>query len=166
MKRWDIADLANALSKNPNVRISRSERFKALYGVDPLNAPLTPREAVKVIRTDITRPRKYRNEVVSHEDGKFDSKKELQRWIDLKLLERAGEIKNLERQVKISIDVNGHHICNYFADFQYHEKIAGRVGKWRIVVEDCKSPATRKLSTYRLKKKLVAALFSIDILET
>lgn len=34
-------------------------------------------------------------------DIKFDSKKEANRWMELQLLERAGEISNLERQVKI-----------------------------------------------------------------
>lgn len=36
-------------------------------------------------------------------DVKFDSKKEAQRWIELQLLERAGEISNLRRQVRIDL---------------------------------------------------------------
>lgn len=40
-------------------------------------------------------------------DVKFDSKKEAQRWIELQLLERAGEISNLRRQVRI--DLMGQH---------------------------------------------------------
>jgi hypothetical protein len=34
---------------------------------------------------------------------KFDSKKEAHRWIELQLLEKAGEISNLQRQVKIEL---------------------------------------------------------------
>ena len=37
----------------------------------------------------------------------FDSKKEAQRFMELQLLERAGEISNLRRQVKI--DLMGQH---------------------------------------------------------
>ncbi len=162
MSRWNLEQLAEALARNPSVRISRSERLQPLQSVE---MPEGCDAMVVRVKTSPTKT-KYRNEPVVHEDVRFDSKKELQRWLDLKVLERKGEIKNLERQVKISIDVNGQHICNYFADFQYHEKIPDRKGKWRIQVEDCKSDATRKLPTYRLKKKLVKALFAIDILET
>jgi hypothetical protein len=40
-------------------------------------------------------------------DVQFDSKKEAQRYMELQLLERAGEIQNLRRQVKI--DLMGQH---------------------------------------------------------
>ena len=36
-------------------------------------------------------------------DIKFDSKKEAARWMDLQLLERAGEISDLKRQVKVEL---------------------------------------------------------------
>ena len=151
--------LAEALSKNPHVRLSSSVALK------PTSHTEWPVDMTDALKTSPTKT-KYHNEPTVVDGARFDSKKELQRWLDLKVLERAGEIKNLERQVKISIDVNGQHICNYFADFQYHEKIPDRKGKWQIVVEDVKSDATRKLSTYRLKKKLVRALFGIEIRET
>jgi len=34
---------------------------------------------------------------------KFDSKKEATRWMELQVLERCGEISNLQRQVKIEL---------------------------------------------------------------
>ncbi len=40
----------------------------------------------------------------------------------LKLLERAGEIKDLRRQIKFSLEVEATWICNYTADFGYFEK--------------------------------------------
>ena len=58
----------------------------------------------------------------------FDSKKESQRYMELQLLERAGEISNLRRQVKI--DLMGQHRplytrtgrkMKYTADFAYVE---------------------------------------------
>lgn len=36
-------------------------------------------------------------------DIKFDSKKEATRWMELQLLERAGEISDLKRQVKVEL---------------------------------------------------------------
>lgn len=36
-------------------------------------------------------------------DIKFDSKKEAARWMELQLLERAGEISDLKRQVKVEL---------------------------------------------------------------
>ena len=46
---------------------------------------------------------KYRNQRVDTPDGKFDSKGEYARWGELKLLQRAGEITDLRRQVKFEL---------------------------------------------------------------
>lgn len=44
--------------------------------------------------------RKYGNKKITAGNGQvFDSKKEYRRWVELTLLERAGEITNLQRQV-------------------------------------------------------------------
>jgi len=42
---------------------------------------------------------KFGNVKVDTEDGKFDSKRELGHWQELKLLERCGKITDLKRQV-------------------------------------------------------------------
>ena len=42
---------------------------------------------------------KYHNRVLDTPDGKFDSAKEYRRWQELKLMQRAGEIYDLQRQV-------------------------------------------------------------------
>lgn len=88
----------------------------------------------------------------------FDSKKESERYAQLKLMERAGEIVNLFCQVEFSIDVEGVHICNYVADFSYEDTRNGNQ-----VVEDCKG---YKTTVYRLKKKLMWACHEIKIKET
>jgi hypothetical protein len=85
----------------------------------------------------------------------FDSKREAARYAELVLLEKAGEISELECQPKIEINVNEWHICNYFADFVYM-----RDGE--KVYEDAKGVKT---DVYRLKKKLVWACHEIDIQE-
>lgn len=106
-----------------------------------------------------TKPSKYRAQRVDAEDGKFDSKLEFRRWRELKLLERAGVITELKRQVRISLiprSKYGREIA-YVADFSYLED-----GK--LVIEDTKSEAT-KTPLYRLKKRLVAEKYGIEIKE-
>lgn len=91
-------------------------------------------------------------------DGiRFHSKRESERYLELKLLERAGKIKDLGRQPKFPIEVYGNKICIYIADFTYwdNEKKCG-------VVEDVKGAKT---ALYSLKKKLFEALYPFEITE-
>lgn len=85
-----------------------------------------------------------------------DSKKERTRYQELELLEKAGEIKNLRKQVPYALVVNGILVASYRADFVYEEGT-------RVVVEDAKG---YKTPMYRLKKKLMQACYGIDIRET
>ena len=101
---------------------------------------------------------KFRNRRVEVDGLKFDSVKESKRWAELQFMERAGEIKNLQRQVRIHIVINGVKVCTYIADFTY-EELGG------VVVEDVKSEFTRKDPVYRLKNKLMKACHGIDIRE-
>lgn len=90
-------------------------------------------------------------------DGvKFDSRKEAARYQDLKVLLRMGVISNLILQPKLPIEVNDVKICDYRADFSYYENGSQ-------VWEDVKGCRTRE---YKLKKKLVFAIYGIEILET
>ena len=43
---------------------------------------------------------KYHSKKIKSEGLTFDSKKELQRWNELRLMERVGAIQDLQRQVK------------------------------------------------------------------
>ena len=87
----------------------------------------------------------------------FDSLTEAARYRELRLLEKCGEIVDLAVHPKYPIVVNGQKICNYIADFSYRNS--------GLVVEDVKSPVTRKLPAYRLKKKLMLACYGITIVE-
>jgi len=85
-------------------------------------------------------------------DGyKFSSKLEARRYIDLKLLEKAGEIKHLELQPRFELQPkfikNGikYRKIEYVADFLYQNKDNG------ITIEDSKG---FKTPMYQLKKKL------------
>jgi hypothetical protein len=100
---------------------------------------------------------KYRNIRTTVDGVEFASKKEAKRYGDLRLLERAGEIADLELQPKFPIVVNGVKVAKYIADFVYLDCKTGE-----RVVEDVKGMLTRE---YRLKKKLVKALHGIDVKE-
>lgn len=105
---------------------------------------------------------KYGNRKIKAPDGQvFDSVKEFHRWGCLRLLERAGKIKDLNRQVKYKLipaqrDEHGKLIereLSYIADFTYYES-----GK--LVVEDCKGCQTE---VFKLKKKLMLWVHGIRI---
>jgi hypothetical protein len=101
-------------------------------------------------RPEIRKP-KYNNTKV---DG-FDSKKERDYYQALKLREHAGEITAISRQVTFKLSV-----CNYIADFTYYDR---NQKSWIVV--DVKSPATKKLPVYRLKKKMMMNELNIEIKE-
>lgn len=98
---------------------------------------------------------KYRNQKTIVDGITFDSKREAGRYGELKLLERAGAIKNLELQPRIKLEVgdkkikyaSGRQVC-YVADFRYIED-----GKY--VVEDSKGYRT---ATYKLKWAILNAM--------
>lgn len=102
---------------------------------------------------------KYGARKIKAPDGQvFDSVKEYHRWGCLRLLERAGRITDLKRQVKFELipKQKGERACYYIADFTYYED-------GNLVVEDCKG---YKTEVYRLKKKLLLWVHGIRITET
>jgi hypothetical protein len=100
---------------------------------------------------------KYRAKPTTIDGIRFASKAEARRYQELKLLERAGEIHNLETHPKYTLSVNNQVICTYTADFRYEES-------GEVIVEDVKSRPTMT-PVYRLKKKLMKAIYDIDIKE-
>ena len=102
---------------------------------------------------------KYGAKKVISPDGQvFDSRREFRRWLDLKLLEKAGKISDLKRQVTYELIPKqvGERACSYIADFHYYQD-----GK--LVVEDCKGYRTEG---YRIKRKLMLWVHGIKIKET
>ncbi len=99
---------------------------------------------------------KYRNVRCEVNGERFDSKREAQRWHQLKLEQRAGLIINLQRQVPFELTVNGRKVAKYVADFTYM-----RDGE--AITEDVKGART---AVYILKSKLMLACHGITILET
>ncbi len=117
---------------------------------------------------------KYGSRKITVDGINFDSQKEAKRWYELRLLERAGAIQNLQRQVKYVLIPAQYEFlgytktgkekkkciereCAYIADFVYKEN-----GK--TVVEDTKSEAT-KTKDYIIKRKLMLYVHGIKIRE-
>lgn len=97
-------------------------------------------------------------------DGEtFDSKWEYARWQQLQMMERAGEITNLSRQVEfvlapsVIIKDRKRPPLRYFLDFQYQ-----RGGE--TVYEDAKGK-DGATDTYRIKRHLMKSVHNIDISE-
>lgn len=120
---------------------------------------------------------KYLNQKTKIGGKTFDSKKERDRWNELNLLQRAGKISGLERQVKFVLiptqyekfprysQKTGKRLkdgirtleqeCSYIADFVYTKD-----GKQ--IVEDTKGVKTRD---YIIKRKLMLQVHGIRIKE-
>lgn len=101
---------------------------------------------------------KYHNRKTSVDGIRFDSKKEAKRYLELKILEKAGAIKDLRRQVPYVLINKSRYgrAIKYVADFVYYEDN-------KLVVEDVKGVKT---PVYKLKKRLMAERFGIEVKET
>lgn len=106
---------------------------------------------------------KYRNVKTVTSDGiRHDSIKEASRWCELKLLERAGEISDLKRQVKFELipKQEGERAVYYIADFVYKDS------NGKAHVEDVKG--YKKGGAYNvfvIKRKLMLYIHRIKIKE-
>lgn len=108
---------------------------------------------------------KYHNRKVITSDGiEHASQKEANRWCELKLLERAGKIKDLQRQVKFTLIPTQYEDkklvereCAYIADFVYLNAEDGK-----MVVEDTKGFKTKD---YVIKRKLMLYVHHVKIKE-
>jgi hypothetical protein len=87
----------------------------------------------------------------------FDSKVEAERYMFLSELLRKNKISDLILQEKFDIIIDGIFICSYVTDFSYKNKATGV-----RITEDVKG---MKTPVYRLKKKLIKAVFGINIHE-
>lgn len=114
------------------------------------------------------RTNKYHAKKVEVEGIKFDSLREARRWMDLRMMEKAGMIKDLRRQVAFELipsqpvidpetgkKIKTERPVKYIADFVYLEN-------GRAVVEDTKGMRTKD---YIIKRKLFLQKFGIAIRE-
>lgn len=105
---------------------------------------------------------KYRNKKTEVDNRIFDSKKEANRYLELRMAEKAGKIRDLRTQYVYTFVIDGIYVGKYTADFVYNEHDGS---EWRRVVEDAKSSPTRT-EAYQLRKKLMLAIHGVTIRET
>lgn len=105
---------------------------------------------------------KYGNRKVTADGQTFDSRKEYRRFCELRLLEKAGEVADLRRQVRFELlpaqRIDGKVVersVTYIADFTYTEN-------GQTVVEDTKGIRTKE---YILKRKMMLFFHGIVIKE-
>jgi hypothetical protein len=111
---------------------------------------------------------KYGNRKVTTPDGlTFDSQKEYRRWCELRMLEKAGKIGALVRQVPFDLTVTcvktGERklVGRWKADFCYVDHETGGP-----IAEDVKGGNATKTPLYRWKAKHFEAQYGRKILET
>lgn len=107
-----------------------------------------------------------------HDGIKFDSKREFLRYMDLKLLEKAGEIKHLEVHPKYPITIGGVPVMvssnqhnkwdrhlTYEADFSYLQRVPGtKHNRHRRIIEDVKMQSGHRTGVYKIKRALMRAM--------
>lgn len=111
----------------------------------------------------MARRSKFGNQKVALLDGFIlDSKREARRWGELQLLERAGQITHLQRQIKFVLIPAGRYPSGksmretaYIADFTYWE------GGARV----CEDAKGFKTPEYRIKRKLMFTVHGIEVIE-
>jgi hypothetical protein len=104
---------------------------------------------------DGKKPSKMHNIKTEVDGHRFDSKKEAKRYGELKLLEKAGKIRDLKIKTRYLLQegfrYQGHKIqdIEYEDDFSYYDPEIDR-----IVIEDTKPSTKFKTDVYKIKKKL------------
>lgn len=103
---------------------------------------------------DTAKPNKYK----AQRTGKYASKAEARRAAELKMLERAGKITDLQEQVrwKVIPSQDGERPVFYVVDFQYRDQ------NGELHLEDVKGVRT---DAYIIKRKLMQFVHGIKVEE-
>lgn len=112
----------------------------------------TQAKSVSCPATGIKSSNKYNANKTIINGVQFDSKKEAQLYVKLVSLQNKGIISGLERQKRFEVipKTKTERAAYYVADYFFQEVATGQ---W--VVADCKSPITKRLPAYVLKRKLM-----------
>jgi hypothetical protein len=123
---------------------------------------VSTKEARAVLRGGTPGRRGKYNAKGEYIDGHwFASQAEALRYQQLIRLSQDGQIERIELQPSFPLSINNRHIATYRADFRYAVlDDTGRISK--VVIEDVKGMVT---DVYMMKKKLVEALYTIEINE-
>lgn len=143
----------------------RYGRARAILDGAPIHTPIRTKEnAVALPKKAISGHSKHRNKIVFVGDIKFHSQREANRYQELLLLVKSGEITDLRLQAPFelvpSVELDGRKkpAIRYFADFVY-------IQGGKQVIEDTKSPHLRKDPVYRIKKHCLKHFHGLNIIE-
>ena len=95
---------------------------------------------------------KFRAVRCEYDGIKFASKKEGKRYLELKLLQKSGEVIFFLRQVPIHLSASVKYVCDYLIFW----------ASGNVTFEDVKGMVT---PMYLAKKKMVEAIYPIKIIE-
>lgn len=126
---------------------------------------------IKNIKDFLPKKNKLGNIKVEYDGHKFDSKREAQRYAELKLLQKSGQISELQTQVKFQLipsqrDANGKVVeraVSYIADFVYFDKRTSET-----VAEDVKGyrdPSSAVYKVFAIKRKMMLFFHGITVRE-
>lgn len=88
----------------------------------------------------------------------FDSKREAGRYQTLKLMEQHGAVRELRVHPVYPLVVNGVHVCDYEADYEYRNTANA------LVIEDVKGRKSGgPFELFKLKAKLMKALYGVEV---
>jgi len=110
------------------------------------------------------RRNKWNNRKIEYDNIKFDSKAELSRYKELKILEKIGEINSLEVHPrykimdKVSHNGKTYRARHYTADFRYKR------GEKITVVEEVKNNHNAKEPAYRLRMHRFLELYGNELI--
>ena len=114
---------------------------------------------------------KYHNKKVVRDGETFDSVKEYHHWIELCLMEKAGLISDLQRQVKYVLIPSQYQECgkkkkcierecSYISDFSYFDSDG------KLHVEDVKGyKGGGAYAVFKIKRKLMLYIHNIIVEE-
>jgi uncharacterized protein DUF1064 len=124
------------------------------------------RRLAAAARTRVTKPLKYHNRFATVDGLRFMSQREARRYGELRVLERAGVIRDLELQPEFvlyaaAVDAAGflaglQPVGSYFGDFRYRDAAGA------VIVEDAKG---MKTPLYQFKRRMVEVQYGIVIHE-
>ncbi len=111
----EIEDINRPLTGAHTLKVGDQINYNPNTGEATISTPMPPK------------PSKYRNRITIVDGERFDSKREAQYWAELKLREKAGEIKQLSRQIPFELCCptgpdESEVVCQYIADFGYKDR--------------------------------------------
>ncbi len=105
---------------------------------------------------------KYQNKKTEYNGIIFDSRKEAKRYWELEMMQKAGEISDLQRQVRYEIIPKTALFKEsvYIADFIYRDKKGNQIAE---DVKGCRKGTAYEI--FKLKKKLMYITHRIFVVE-